>query len=223
MATQRKRTGQNSNLPKPTSRGSRGGAATNRANRSKKKKTTQSDYVSPFAGARDKAHAEAKKITGESKPSPKPSTSPSKPPATAARSTTPKPAGKVPSSGSTKPSNQDKSYRGNLFEKTFGYKKGQAPDQRNKAAEEAISANRASRAEYNVGQKEGERRLQNGKEIQLATAQRDKARPKQGPANPAEPAKPASPASPNEPRKYAKASKGMTLAERMRRRRMGLS
>ncbi len=25
--------------------------------------------------------------------------------------------------------NQDKNYRGNLFEKTFGYKPGQAPDQ----------------------------------------------------------------------------------------------
>ena len=232
MATQRKRTGQNNRVstnytPLEDKRPNRPGSR-----RKKKKEETpakpvatkpQVSNIPPSEGTGGKAETALKYGSGAPKPSPKPSTSPSKPPATASRSTTPKPADKVPSSGSTKPSNQDKSYRGNLFEKTFGYKKGQAPDQRNKAADEAISANRASRAEYNVGQKEGERRLQNGKEVQLATAQRDKARPKQGPANPAEPAKPASPASPNEPRKYAQASKGMTLAERMRRRRMGLS
>lgn len=54
--------------------------------------------------------------------------------------------------------NQDKNYRGNLFEKTFGYKKGEAPDQvakRNKAIEDG----RASKAEYNVSEEEGKRRL----------------------------------------------------------------
>jgi hypothetical protein len=30
--------------------------------------------------------------------------------------------------------NQDKNFRGNLFEKTFGYKPGQAPDQTNGSA-----------------------------------------------------------------------------------------
>lgn len=96
----------------------------------------QGNHVSRFASARDKAHAEAKKITGESKPSPAPSRSSSKPPAPKPKPTATKPAAKPAAKPSPKSDagmkNQDKNYRGNLFEKTFGYKKGDAPDQRAK-------------------------------------------------------------------------------------------
>lgn len=55
--------------------------------------------------------------------------------------------------------NQDKNYRGNLFEKTFGYKKGEAPDQRDQRANAAVASGKASKAEYNVSNNEGSRRL----------------------------------------------------------------
>lgn len=107
--------------------------------------------------------------------------------------------------------NQNKDYRGNLFEKTFGYKRGEAPDQLAKRANYAgtdTGYTPSTKVDKNYADKKpvNQTPVAYGKDTKLVN----------------EPAKPASPPSPNQPKKYDKASKGMTLAERMRRRRLGL-
>jgi hypothetical protein len=142
----------------------------------------QGDYISPFAGARDAYHKQAGRYQvpkdKPSKPSPKPSPSASKPPAPKPKPTATRPADKVPSSASKTPSknvgpvasgddyarNKDPKKYNPLMQKTFGYQKGDAPDQRAKR-----------------------------EQIEEATKQRDMSKVKQGPAAPASPAKPASP------------------------------
>ena len=107
--------------------------------------------------------------------------------------------------------NQNKDYRGNLFEKTFGYKKGEAPDQLAKRSNYAGTDTGyapTTKVDKNYADKKpaNQTPVTYGNDTKLVN----------------EPAKPASPPSPNQPKKYDKATKGMTLAERMRRRRMGL-
>jgi hypothetical protein len=110
--------------------------------------------------------------------------------------------------------NQNKDYRGNLFEKTFGYKRGEAPDQLAKRANYAgtdTGVNPSTKVDKNYADKKpaNQTPVAYGKDTKLVN-------------EPAKPASPSAPPSPNQPKKYDKASKGMTLAERIRRRRLGL-
>jgi hypothetical protein len=100
--------------------------------------------------------------------------------------------------------NQDKNYRGNLFEKTFGYKKGEAPDQV-KARREANSSKPEDKSRYVAS---------NGK-------------PYAGPGYGGQDQKTASGKSiggTQTPAQTAKEnSKPLSIAEQMRRRRMGMA
>jgi hypothetical protein len=100
--------------------------------------------------------------------------------------------------------NQDKNYRGNLFEKTFGYKKGEAPDQV-KARREANSSKPEDKSRYVAS---------NGK-------------PYAGPGYGGQDQKTASGKSiggTQTPAQTAKEnSKPLSISEQMRRRRMGMS
>jgi len=238
MATQRKRTGENNNVWKPAGgRGGRAGAATNRTGKPKPKaakpasKTKVADYTDAQGNVydgntgrlksasktkvADYTDAQGNVYDGNKghlkKAASKPSGSSSEPPAPKPKPPAPKPADKVPSGSSKATSKQDKNYRGNLFERTFGYKKGEAPDQLNKRANYAgadTGYTPSTKVDKNYADKKpvNQTPVSYGKDTKLAN----------------EPAKPASPPSPNQPKKYDKASKGMTLAERMRRRRLGL-
>lgn len=139
---------------------------------------------------------------GAAKPSPAPSASR---PSTSSSSrssgstSTPKPAGKVPSSTAGM-KNQDKNFRGN-------------PERQGSIA----STLRELRG-MGSGRKAAESKMSKPEDKSRYVASNGK--PYKGPAfgsGKAEPKKPASPASPN------KSEKGMTLAERMRRRRMGMA
>jgi hypothetical protein len=115
------------------------------------------------------------------KPSPKPSTRPSSAPAPARGSTPTKPAEKVPSSASKTSSsnvgpvasgdeyarNKDPKKYNPLMQKTFGYQKGDSPQERNKR-----------------------------EDLERAKSDANKAKIKQGPPAPASPAQPASPNDP---------------------------
>jgi hypothetical protein len=105
---------------------------------SKPKPIMQGNVQSRFAGARD---ANLNRINNDPRfaaPAPKPKP-PAPPPSgggsTQSRSSgggTSRPASPRPQSGPASNAgmkNQDPKFRGNLFEKTFGYKPGQAPDQ----------------------------------------------------------------------------------------------
>lgn len=218
MATQRRRTGQNSRVS--TNFTSATDKRTNKPGRSRSKpkpkakeeakpKPKKGDYISPFAGARDAYFQHAGRYQVPKDAPTKPEAS--EPPAPKPKPPAPKPADKVPSGSSKATSKQDKNYRGNLFEKTFGYKKGEAPDQLNKRANYAgadTGYTPSTKVDKNYADKKpvNQTPVSYGKDTKLAN----------------EPAKPASPPSPNQPKKYDKASQGMTLAERMRRRRLGL-
>jgi hypothetical protein len=89
--------------------------------------------------------------------------------------------------------NKDPKKYNPLMQKTFDYQTGDSPKQR------------AQRDD-----------------LERARSDANKAQIKQGPPVPAQPAKPASPPSPNQPKKNDKGTKVMTLAERIRRRRLGL-
>jgi len=92
-----------------------------------------SQMVADYKAKRDARHSELR----SQMPAPKPSTrntssaaassSPARSSGGSSRSASSSSAPKPASNAGLK--NQDKNYRGNLFEKTFGYKSGQAPDQ----------------------------------------------------------------------------------------------
>lgn len=162
----------------------------------------QGNHVSRFAGARDKAHAQAKNITGESKPTPKPSqTTPSQQTRTSTSNNTvsrastgkpaPKPAGKVPSSNAGM-KNQDKNFRGNPNRK------------------DSIASTLRELRGMGSGRKANEANTSKPEDKSRYVAPNGK--PYAGPAF-----------GNSKPSTAKKEDKKMTLAERMRKRRTGMA
>jgi len=221
MASNKKRTGQSSETfslrttagagrrtnpkaPKPTAKPAAKAPATPESKKDPEFRTSGGWTGDPNAGK------------PKAKPSPKPSPSPSSAPKPAVRSTPPKPTEKAPASAPKADAgmkNQDKNYKGSYVSKfkEETARMGATSMSRQQGRSNLTSEDLKPKPAKNYSTPEDK-----SKYVSPSGALY------MGPgysAGKAEPAKPASPASPSEPNKT---SKGMTLAERMRRRRMGL-